>query len=166
MNNVNIIDAISSKAPQATTYTRTEVDDLLDEKEPSFTGLEPLQKLINLPSGTFSIGFDTMLLNPYWVAGRITGVGNASTKLISKGRYDFTFTPDSMGYYRIDWVEPHPDGDNFVCLEQGEAIGGSAWNIIHNANSTTANGSKRVYFIVRDNNFSLIDGIMNFAILA
>ena len=61
MNNVNIYDVVTNAAPQTTTYTKTEVEALLDEKEPIFAVLEPLQKLINLPSGTFSIGFDTML---------------------------------------------------------------------------------------------------------
>ncbi len=58
-----MFDVATSAAPQATTYTKTDVEDLLELRAPMFTLLPPLQKLTNIPSGTFSIGVDTMLLH-------------------------------------------------------------------------------------------------------
>ncbi len=72
-----------------------------------------------------------------------------------------------VGFYKISWTTAHPDGSNFIVFAQGEGVPSSAWNILHNANSTNlANTDTSVTFIVRDNNFGSVDGIMNFAILS
>ena len=102
--------------------------------------------------------------SPFWVAGRINGIGQ--TILSSKGKHAFTFVRSQAGYYRVSWSVAHPDGGNFIVFAQGEGTG-STWNILHNANSTDlANGAGTVTFIVRDQNFTITDGIINFAVLS
>ena len=102
--------------------------------------------------------------SPFWVAGRINGI--SQTILSSKGKYGFTFDRTQTGYYKITWVTPHPDAANFIVFAQGEGTG-STWNILHNANTTDlANESRTVTFIVRDNSFTITDGIINFAVLS
>ena len=102
--------------------------------------------------------------SPYWVAGRVNGINQQI--LSSKGGNSFTFARKQTGYYRMTWSTPHPDGDNFIVFAQGEGMG-STWNILHNANTTNlANTSRSVMFIVRDSNFTITDGIINFAVVA
>ena len=164
MNNITIFDVAITAAPQATTYTKTEVEYLLELREPICTLIPPLQKLTNMPSGTFSIGVDTMLLNPYHVAGRI----DLATQRVksSKGIYCFSFIRTQTGFAQITFTEPHPDGANFTCLTAGEGEGANAWNFLHNINSgNLGNTSTTLTLIVRDNNFNVVSGVVCFYVL-
>ncbi len=104
-------------------------------------------------------------LNPFHVVGRFDG--SNQTVLKTKGKHAFTVQRTAVGFYKITWVTPHPDGANFIAFAQGEAVPSSAWNIIHNANtSNLANTSTSICFVMRENNFVSIGGAMNFAVLA
>ena len=104
-------------------------------------------------------------LNPYHVAGRFNGP--TQTVLSTKGMQGFVVQRTGLGFYKCSWTTPHPDGGNFIAFAQGEAVPSSAWNIIHNANtSNLANTATSICFVVRDNNFVSIDGALNFAILS
>ena len=66
----------------------------------------------------------------------------------------------------MTWATAHPDGSNFMVLARGEGTGGT-WNILSDGNTTPlANTPNSVIFIVRNNNFGITDGIINFAIFA
>ncbi len=104
------------------------------------------------------------ITSPYWVAGRINGIGTLI--LSTKGRHAFTFAREQQGYYRITWSPAHPDGTSFIVFCQGEGLG-STWNILSNANAgELANTTTSALFVVRNNTFGITDGIINFAILA
>ncbi len=116
--------------------------------------------------GTLTVGGQAITTsNPFWVAGRINGTD--VTVLTSKGRHGFTVTRSQTGFFRVSWTTPHPDGDNFIVVCQGEGVGGNTWNILPNANTTTlANSATDVHFVVRDHNFDSVNGNINFMILA
>ncbi len=104
-------------------------------------------------------------LNPYHVAGRFNGFNQFV--LSTKGKQDFVVQRTGVCFYKCSWTVPHPDGANFTVLCQGEGQPTSAWNVLSNANTThLANTSTSVSFVVRDNNFASVDGIMNFVVLA
>ncbi len=107
----------------------------------------------------------TSITSPFWAAGRVNGI--TSTILSSKGRHAFTFERLQQGYYKMTWAEPHPDGANFLCFEQGEGTG-STWNILHDANDSEdlANSANSVTFITMNNAFGITDGILSWAVVA
>ena len=155
MNDINIIDAISSKAPQATTFTRTEVNDVLDSKEPAFTLIPPLQELTNMPSGTFSIGFDTMLLNPFHCAGAVDSDGTIMT---SSGRYSYTVVKIANGQWEILFDVEHLTTTPIVTL--GMCVPASRLYMTDMCSST----GFKVYH--RDYQFNICNSPWNFTVIA
>ena len=111
-----------------------------------------------------NLSCDGSLPSPFWVAGRVNGLGG-TVILTSKGRYQIGFQRLQAGLYKITWDPPHPDDGNFVVFAQGEGTGG-AWQILHDINDANRNTSTSVTFTVRNNNFSTVDGIVNFGVLA
>jgi hypothetical protein len=61
----------------------------------------------------------------------------------------------------------HPDGGTFIVSAHGEGLNFSSWNILSNANTgSLGNTARSVTFIVRDSAFALVNGNINFMILA
>ena len=87
---------------------------------------------------------------------------------VSKGRYGFTVTKPSTGFFVVTFNTAHPNGACFIALASGEGIQGSAWNIVHQATGSSphVNTSTSVTFIVRDNNFAEVNGAFCFLVLA
>ena len=103
-------------------------------------------------------------INPFHCAGRVAG----SAMSVTKGRHSFTVSKPSTGFFVITFAVAHPDGSNFIAISGGEGIGGSAWNIVHQASGSSphVNTPTSVTFIVRDNNFAEVAGAFDFVVLA
>jgi hypothetical protein len=161
MNGVDIFNEATTAAPQTTTYTKTEVDELLNSKEPIFTAIEPLQKVINFPDGTFSIALDSSGIIPFFCAGKVDGSNLA--KLTSKGiAYTVTREPDfATGVFNINFAEAHPDGVDYIILVTTvfslHYLTGEVYS------STTANSF--TITLKTTSNDTLTDGVFHFMVL-
>jgi len=132
--------------------------------EPKFAVNYPIELTPNIISGIPDLSIDPLAYNPYHVAGRIA----SNIPQSSKGRYSFTVSKPSTGFFVVTFNTAHPDGANFIALASGEGYQGSAWNIVHQgtASAPHVNTSTSVTFIVRDNNFAEVSGAFNFVVLA
>jgi hypothetical protein len=94
----------------------------LAAREPAFTAVAPLQKVVNIQTGAVELRVDTSGLggSPFFCAGTVDADGTVLTR---KGqRPNFTCTQYGTGAYEIFFEEPHPAGANFVVNLTGQTF--------------------------------------------
>jgi hypothetical protein len=81
----------------------------LAAREPAFTAVAPLQKVVNFQTGQLEL----RVISPFWVAGKVGGDANV---VVSRGQVGFTCTRIATGNFRVDFASPHPDGADYVVV--------------------------------------------------
>jgi hypothetical protein len=106
----------------------------LAAKEPAFTAVAPLQKVVNLQSGALELRVDTSGLggSPFFCAGKVAPNGAVLTR---KGQHpNFTVSRVGTGVYNVVFESAHPDGADYVASANAETF--HEWIVVGTVTST------------------------------